>query len=80
MEDGWAKSPSEEMATLLMNASFAVNPDFSSSDGLGWQFSLEARVGIMQPRKGGKPAGLANRFDEVSGNLYVIIITLRIVV
>lgn len=57
MEDGWAKSPSEEMATLLISTSFAVNPDFSCSDGLEWQFSREARVGIMKRRKGGKPAG-----------------------
>lgn len=32
------------MPTLLMSASFAVNPHFSSSDGLEWQFSREARV------------------------------------
>lgn len=46
MEDGWAKSASfEEMPTLLITASFTVNPHFSSSDGLEWQFSREARVG-----------------------------------
>lgn len=45
MEEGWVKSLSpEEMPTLLISASFAVNPHFSSSDGLEWQFSREARV------------------------------------
>lgn len=35
MEDVWAMSfPREEMATLLISASFAVNPHFSSSDGV----------------------------------------------
>lgn len=67
------------MPTLLITAS-TVNPHFSSSDGLEWQFRREARVGIMQPREGGKPAGLASSFrsSTVVTGKYHLLDTLRI--
>ncbi len=54
------KSSPEEMPTLLLSASFAVNPHFLSSDGLEWQFSREARVDNVTAWEA-KPAGLASR-------------------